>query len=248
MESRPEIRISERTPTPDELGRAMPWACKLAKEGINEQTGCAVVLCLVLGGGLLFIFHKWMPGVFLPALIVLLVIAFAVTLWDLRRRLRLWSINTDRLRGKVVSITLPVQRWWRVDADETRETDVLVQVGPGLQIYGYQTVPMSRTPVIEGTQPGKLLTLDYFVITSLPFRHLVGEALLMRVLAEGTPDEPGDSLKWSDVFTKAYDIGVYAETDEGVGSYPWPTAIEFFADLTSPGLRDSVRVIDERKR
>lgn len=204
-----------------------------------------LAFCFVFGGVMLFAFHKWFPVIFTPTLIALLVLVLVIVLWDVQRRIRLRAIMPARLQGKILSIAFPVQQWWNVEADETREADVLIQIAPGLQVFGYMTVPLVRAPVIQGEHPGQQLTLEYFVLTAIVQRHLIGAATLMNVLAEGVPANPIATLKRSDLVSGAYDIGIYDENDEDSGPYP-PTVKELLHDLSVSSMQDSVRVIDER--
>ena len=248
METIPEIRISEHPATTDDRHRILPWVNKLVSDTVSSQVGCMVLLAFVLGGFGTFAINQWWSDAFRLGFASILTVVLVVVLIALAKKLKAERFDRDSFTGHLLRVEVTPQEWWPISADDTRAADVLVQIAPGFVFYGHMSTPRSRTPDTIGDFPGQRLRYEYFVIDTAPKRYLRGDAILMRVVAEGAPPAPGNELQWSEVSMRAYDIGVYEERGEGVGNYPWPTMIELLADLTSAGMTAGLRVIDDRPK
>lgn len=245
MADRVRIELTSRPATIEERAEAVGWVRLFGIDEASGRFGClAVALALPV---LVFGLTPWSSGWFVPLVGVAIIACVFGGLYVIRRR-SIASLHAEDLHARVVSLNAGVAAAWRLSADESREADVLLELAPGVQVFGVQSCTRFFKPEIVGDFPASQIRFDWLVIDRCPRVKAEGQARLCRVASDGPPVEVGAPLKWSEVSTRAYDISVY---EEGVdpaelGRYPSPTAIELLHDISKEPLRAHAEVIDRR--
>lgn len=245
MADRPKIELTSRLASAEERATAVVWLRAIGKEQAGERFGClAVLLALPL---LVFGLTPWSGGWFVPLAGVAIIACVSGGLYLIRRR-SIAGLGVDDLEARVVSLSAGVGFAWRVSADESREADVLLELAPGVQVFGVQSCTRLFKPEIVGSFPASWIRFDWLVIDRCPRVIAEGQARLFRVASDGSPVEFSGALKWSDIPTRAYDMSLYEEGVDSVelGGYPSPTAIELLHDISTEPLRARAEVIDRR--
>ncbi|MEL7483718.1 MAG: hypothetical protein AAFN41_05115 [Planctomycetota bacterium] len=245
MSDRSRIEIASRPATPEERASAAVWLRALGADQADERFGCVVVLMAlpVLAFGL----TPWSTGWLVPVVILVLVFCVPGILLLVRKR-RVAVISQDDVAARTVSLSAIVLAAWPVAANESREADVLLELAPGVQVFGLLSCARKHKPEIAGEIPSRHIVLEWTVVDHCPAVKAAGEARLAAARLSGDPVKIGTELSWSAVSTRAYDISIYEESVDPaeLGRYPTPTAIELFADLASAAGGQHVDFVDHR--
>ena len=182
------------------------WAEPMIRDAMSSgrMHGCAIILFGIVASLIALISSGW-AALAIGVLFVLLAGGLtAVNQWRDASLLR----NQPRPFGTVLTISLPVLDWHRVQAEGKAPATWLARFGDNLFMHqkAVNEIGQQPKPTLHTEALGHRIEMDYYSPTSLPRKSAQGIRLLHIVRSIGEPTDCRSEIRPVDVPISAYQV------------------------------------------